>query len=283
MNNINLIRDLPFFSYGCFRPGEISFLGIKEFVSEVKPFSIPGDLVVRDGLTLYKESNDMIVDGYLISFDKSKQKEAYSFIDSLEPKKLFRWEKKCVNGLHFNILYGVKPNKGSDDIREANWKSMWEDPFFNAGIEVLREFNVEPFEWSLKPLFKLQMKYMLLWTILERFTFLRYSIGGGPSERNKKLSNNEYFKEGLGLFLKEERNIFNASDPDEKIILNKLDPKSSINYYYQVRCNITHRGKAVTRDHDIVEKSFSELFKITEYILTTTKSECESIRLKYIS
>jgi hypothetical protein len=280
--NINLYRDLPFFSYGCFRPGEISFLGIKDFVSDVRPFSIPGDLVLRDGLTLYKDSNEMKVNGYLISFDKSKQEEAYSFIDSLEPKKLFRWEMKCVDGLYFNILYGVKPNKGSDDIREANWNSMWEDPFFTAGIEVLREFKVEPFEWSLKPLFKLQMKYMLLWTILERFTFLRYSIGGGPSERNSKLSNNQYFKEALGLYLKKERIIFNASDPDEKITLTNSDPKSAIKYYYQVRCNITHRGKAVTRDHDIVDKSFSELFKITEYVLKKTKYECETIRTKYI-
>jgi len=272
---------LPFFSYGFFRPGEISYLGIKDFVSSAVAMSIKGDLVLRDGVTLYKDSKTQNVDGFLISFLPEFANDAYSFINSLEPAKLFKWSEKEFDGTLFNLLYGVKPDKGSDDIREADWQTVWEDPFFTSAIEVLSEMPNERFEWNLKPLFKLQMKYMLLWTILERFSFLRYSFGGGPSARNKLLAENIYFKEALSEFVNEERIVFSSEDPDNKTRLSMLNPKKSLDYYYQVRCNITHRGKAVTRDHDTVEKSFNELFEITKYILEKTKVECNTIREKY--
>jgi len=48
---------LPFFSYGFFRPGEISFLGIRDYVHTVKSKTIDGDLVLRDGITLFRDSD----------------------------------------------------------------------------------------------------------------------------------------------------------------------------------------------------------------------------------
>jgi hypothetical protein len=276
-----LNKSLPFFSYGFFRPGEISFLGIKDYVKNAKPFEIKGELVLRDGVTLFKDSVSQMVEGYLISFKPEFENEAYLFINSLEPKKLFKWRKNKFNDISFNILYGVKPDRGSENILEANWKTIWEDPFFTSALEVLNEFPNENFEWNLKPLFKLQMKYMLLWTILERFTFLRYSFGGGSSARNKLFAEDIYFKEALLLYVKNERSVYSTEDPDDKTTLNPLNPKKSLDYYYQVRCNITHRGKAVTRDHDMVMDSFNELFNITKYVLDKTKNECELIKKEY--
>jgi hypothetical protein len=272
---------LPFFSYGFFRPGEISFLGIKDFVSSAKAITIEGDLVLRDGVTLYKESKNQTVSGYLITFKPESANDAYSFINSLEPKKLFKWKEKETDDISFNILHGVKPDRGSDDIREANWKTIWDDPFFTSALEVLSEMPNEKFEWNLKPLFKLQMKYMLLWTILERFSFLRYSFGGGPSTRNRLLAENNYYKEALLEFVFSERTIYSSEDPDDKTKLSAQNPIKSLDYYYQVRCNITHRGKAVTRDHETVEKSYNELFEITKYILNKTKQECSLIKAEY--
>lgn len=275
-------RKLPFFTYGFFRPGEISFLGIKDFVKCVIPLNITGDLVLRDGITLFKDSSDQRVNGYLITFESVHTNEAYSFIDSLEPEKLFRWEEKStLEGERFNILIGIKPDRGSENIRETNWKTIWEDPFFTSAIELLEEIPNEAFDCNLKPLFKLQMKYMLLWTILERFSFLRYSLGGRPSANIGLLANDQYFKEALKIFAKKERYVYSSEDPGNKLTLNSDNPKKSVAYYYQVRCNITHRGKAVVRDHDTVKNSFDELFKITKYLLCKTKAECEKIKNKY--
>ena len=272
---------LPFFSYGFFRPGEISFLGIKDYVSFAESIKIEGDLVLRDGVTLFKDSKNRLVDGYLITFKPEFASEAYSFINSLEPKKLFKWKEKKINDNSFNILHGVKPDRGSDDIREANWSTIWNDPFFTSALEVLDELPNEKFEWNLKPLFKLQMKYMLLWTILERFSFFRYSLGGKPTDRNKLLAENKYLKEALLEYVSSERTVYSSEDPIDKITLSALNPKKSLEYYYQIRCNITHRGKAVTRDHDTVYNSFKELFNITKYILDKTKCECELIKNEY--
>ncbi len=274
-------NKLPFFSYGFFRPGEISFLGIKDYVINAKPFIIEGDLVLRDGVTLFKDSNNQMVDGYLITFKQEFENEAYSFINSLEPKKLFKWREKKFNNISFNILYGVKPDRGSDNIKEADWKTIWDDPFFTSALEVLEEIPNEKFEWNLKPLFKLQMKYMLLWTILERFTFLRYSLGGGSAARNRLFAEDEYFKEALLKYVTDERTVYSTEDPDDKTTLNAQNPKKSLDYYYQVRCNITHRGKAVTRDYEMVKDSFNELFNITKYVLGKTKNECELIKKEY--
>ena len=75
--------------------------------------------------------------------------------------------------------------------------------------------------------------------------------------------------------------LFSTEDPDDKTTLSAQNSKKSLDYYYQVRCNITHRGKAVIRDHDTVENSFNELFNITKYILDKTKYECQIIKNKY--
>lgn len=276
-------NQLPFFTYGIFRPGEISFLGIKDFVSTAEPMTIKGDLVLRDGLTLFKDSKHQTVDGFLIKFKSEFESEAYSFIDSLEPKKLYRWRENKFNDISFKILYGVKPGRGSDDIREADWQTIWDDPFFTHAMDVLSEIPTEEFDWELKSLFKLQMKYMLLWTILERFSFLRYSLGGGPSARNKLLAEDIYFKEALKEYVKSERTVFSSEDPDRKTILNAKNSKKSLEYYYQVRSNITHRGKGVIKDYDTIKSSFNELYDITKYILEKTKDECDKLKDKYRS
>lgn len=276
-------NQLPFFTYGIFRPGEISFLGIKDFVSTAEPMTIKGDLVLRDGLTLFKDSKHQTVDGFLIKFKSEFESKAYSFIDSLEPKKLYRWRENKFNDISFKILYGVKPGRGSDDIREADWQTIWDDPFFTHAMDVLSEIPTEEFDWEFKSLFKLQMKYMLLWTILERFSFLRYSLGGGPSARNKLLAEDIYFKEALKEYVKSERTVFSSEDPDRKTILNAKNSKKSLEYYYQVRSNITHRGKGVIKDYDTIKSSFNELYDITKYILEKTKDECDKLKDKYRS
>lgn len=52
--NIEPNYDLPFFAYGVFRPGEISFLGIKDYVEEVECATIAGTLMLWDGVLLYE-------------------------------------------------------------------------------------------------------------------------------------------------------------------------------------------------------------------------------------
>ena len=50
--------------------------------------------------------------------------------------------------------------------------------------------------------------------------------------------------------------------PTEKETLDSSDPKKSLNYYYQVRSNLTHRGKSAHNDFKIIKSSLDELYRI---------------------
>lgn len=279
--------QLPFFAYGFFRPGEISFLGIKDFVSDAKPFTVQGEIKYRDGLNLFVNNDSNMVDGYLINFHTDLGADAYRFINAMEPSKLFYWKVDEFNGVEYNVLYGRKPDKGTETSAEFEFDSVWDDPFFTVALVTLDEFKIEAGndrESRDKSMFKLQMKYMLLWTIIERFNFLRYSLGGTSNDGIKKLAENLYFQEGLSspkLNVSIKRPLFRSDDPNERIDFSVNDSKKAIQYYYQVRCNVTHRGKGLVQDLDLLKNCYSELHNIINYVLEQTKIECEQIKQQY--
>ena len=59
-----------FFAYGIFRPGEIPFLGIDKYVSQITKITIKGKLLVRDGIILIINGNDNI-EGISSSFSSA--------------------------------------------------------------------------------------------------------------------------------------------------------------------------------------------------------------------
>ena len=64
---------LPFFSYGIFRPGEIPFNGIKNFIDKVEKLTIKGHIQIRDGVYLFSEKFESNVKGILIGSDFDKK------------------------------------------------------------------------------------------------------------------------------------------------------------------------------------------------------------------
>ena len=54
---LRLRSDLPFFSYGLFRPGQLGFLRLKPFVSAIRPETIGARLWIRDGLPIAEKDN----------------------------------------------------------------------------------------------------------------------------------------------------------------------------------------------------------------------------------
>jgi len=61
--------------------------------------------------------------------------------------------------------------------------------------------------------------------------------------------------------------------PEEALRLDPTDPTESIKYYYQVRCNLSHRGKAAYNDGETVRKSLRELQCIFKDILSSTGAD----------
>ena len=121
---------------------------------------------------------------------------------------------------------------------------------------------------------------MFLWTIIERFTFLRYSLGANATKRVYLLEKNEYFISGLKKYVSNERKIFNTQDLEHEVL--ELDnPKNAIKFYYQVRNNLTHRGKGISKDYYVINECYNELFNIIQFVIKNTLDECKKNKEKY--
>ena len=111
------------------------------------------------------------------------------------------------------------------------------------------------------------MAYLLLWTSIERYLSLRYSLGLGVMKRVNRLAEEPAFQQGLRQHVTRKRTIQRADRPGERETLDPGVPKKALLYYYQVRSNITHRGKGVTRDFELLRKSTDELLSIFREVL----------------
>jgi hypothetical protein len=267
--------SLPFFSYGLFRPGQIGFRDIEPFVARHEEHcEISGTLRERDGLPVLHDE-DGSVQGAVLWFQQGKEIEAYGVIAGVESAKLYKWEhrvaKKLTRTHKVNVLLSVKPKRGSHETDTCLWDGSTEPLFHDALVvveETLRQSSTTGrHPDDTKPLFRLQMAYMLLWSAIERFTSFKYGISLGPEERNKRFAGNPTLAKALKSFVKEGREVYRSDDPEQKKCLNQDNPLAAIKYYYQVRCNAVHRGKASYYDYDILLKSTNELLAVFRAVL----------------
>lgn len=57
---------LPFFAYGLFKPGQLSYFRIRDFIENMEEGIIVGKLIERDGIPLLVEDNYANVKGNII-------------------------------------------------------------------------------------------------------------------------------------------------------------------------------------------------------------------------
>ena len=265
-----------FFAYGIFKPGQLAYRQIEEFVLEADgTATVEGTLRERDGLPILKAGGDGQVRGALLTFRPDAERDAYAIINDLEPECQYRWEKVQVFTAAGHgkaaALVGRKPDKGSIPLETDEWDGS-NDPLFTSALDVIAEVLEanRTFAWDLKPLFRLEMAYLLLWSALERFASFSYHLGSEPWQKVKQLATEPAFAETLRREVRESRRLYRADRAGHDVTLSPTDPAKSVEYYYQVRSNITHRGKGVVRDHEILWNSLSELLAIFRGILDAT-------------
>jgi hypothetical protein len=61
--------------------------------------------------------------------------------------------------------------------------------------------------------------------------------------------------------------VADSRDPKDPVPLDPANPTSAALYYYQVRNNLSHRGKGAWADGEIVRNSLRELKKIFDAVL----------------
>jgi hypothetical protein len=260
--------DRPFFAYGLFRPGQLAFFQLRELVSNVaEPARVAGSLLLRDGLPIIDAAGPGYIKGALLTFLPGRAAEAYDRISAMEPDKHYRWHEAPVDGRSANVLVGRSPRNGSVACEDAEWNG-WDDPLFTAALDVVQEtLESSDFDWNLKPLFRLQMAYLLLWSSIERYVSLRYHLGDKVTEKIGKLAHEAAFADSVRQHVKGKREVYRADRPGEREVLDPKSPDRAVRYYYQVRSNITHRGKGVVRDYELLKKSLAELLPIFREVL----------------
>jgi hypothetical protein len=266
-----------FFAYGIFRPGQLGFFQLKPYVKAItESAQIRGSLLLRDGLPIIDPNGQGVVKGALLQFGSVEDAEAaYQRIAALEPEKQYRWDEAVIDGVSTNVLFGRTPNRGSVLCEEQEWNG-WNDPLFTAALDVVAEtFESQArFEWDLKPSFRLQMAYLLLWSAVERYVSLRYHFRDKVVAKVNQLALEPSFALALKELAIEPRKLYRADDPSKSAcVLDLEDPEKSVSYYYQVRSNITHRGKGAWNDHEIVLKSGTELLAIFRCVLRAAQMD----------
>ena len=275
---------LPFFAYGVFRRGEIAYLRVKEYVDRLDADArCKGRIVIRDGLPLLDPAGTEIVTGDLLFFEPKTAGRAYHRIVQLEPDRQYEWATLDVQtsegSVTANGLLGLRLENGCSSS-DCPFKGS-ADPLFKEAFalvdDALQQYSERQSPTEPNPDFKnllgLQMAYMLLWTSIERYTTLRYGLGEDVMAKIRQLATDEFFKSKLREVVSRRDKLFPTNDPSSPKKLNRDNVKGSLDYYYQVRCNITHRGKAAFDDFDRLRYSLSELKDIFQATLANAFQE----------
>jgi hypothetical protein len=269
---------LPFFAYGLFRPGQLAYFQLRELVDTVThPAEIKGRLLLRDGLPIIDPEDRGLTRGALLTLP-GREGEAYDQISKMEPDNHYRWGKGQVNRKFANVLFGKHPKKGSARCDEGEWNG-WSDPLFTEALEVVEETLKNPGpDGQIKRLFRLQMAYLLLWSSIERYVSLRYHLGGEVIKKIEQLADEPAFAESLLLRIQvtEPTKVHRADRPDDKEVLDPSNPKNSLLYFYQLQCNLTHRGKASFDDYAKIGNGLAQLLPIFRDVLKAAESDAKA-------
>lgn len=316
---MHLPKDIykPFFSYGIFRPGEIAFQIISDYVdlNRIEKRTIKGQLKLRDGILIYDQKGTESIHGYLLCFREGMEKHAYERIVGLEPDKYYTWnESLSIFRNEFNILFGKSTNKGVDEEKGLNdpavwdklFESIWDDPFIINGLNLLEQYSKMDFwvpslyndlvwheEANFNDYLKYQMFYIFLCSILERMMFLNGGFGATPGKQLELFSADKTLGRVISSLVEVDgftqfkkpflREIYPTNDPkksvkwiyeDSKII----DPSVALEFYYQLRSNITHRGKSGIEKFSALREAFGELRYILRKFWTEKKSESQLVK-----
>ncbi len=218
----------------------------------------------------------------MIGFRSGQEEAAYAAIVELEPRNVYRWEPRDAIAsegvpVEANVLVGRSISHGAHRP-DGPWQSR-RDPVFDEAMALAEPGAIRgrlpsggPPE--LRGFFIAQMQYLLLWTAIERFAALRWGFEGGPSKQIKRFAKNDASLARALLTIvppeREEHVVYRADDPAKSERLVRSDPVKAIGYYYQVRPNVSHRGKSAHQEVILVETCLRELWRVFSRVLDET-------------
>ena len=292
--------DLPFFTYGFFKPNQISYSRIKDFIykRKTKEMFVKGYIRHANGmpiLFLNRKSNYDVL-GNIYYFKEADKKKAYERIGYGKHMNIYRWKEIEVNDITANALVSSTPRK----IRRSNLMEQNLNYIIHEDDEKYR--NLHNYDWRLDPLYyetlsyigslihdtveydfnehskliKTQMLYMSLWTVLDRFLTFKY--GCTKKENVKSLAKEEFFKDILNDVLNREykayyyTTVFSAQDL-KYYEFDKDDPEKVALYYYALRNNVVHSGKMNVSDNEMLFGALTDLMDVFYGVLKAVSTD----------
>lgn len=286
-------QNLPFFAYGIFKPDEIAWARIENFVISFKSSElVDWHLLERNGLPIATRGINRKLEGYLVDFQDGRI--PYSMIGEFEPSGEYKWVNVVTeDGCHCNLLAGVKPHLGSGEESIIQWSSS-HDPLFYFGMifvgNVIRSngpklsengpWGNSASDWN--SFFELQGAYLTLWSIFERYAAFRYGAEYQPqseSGASKRAPSNAKIHETArsqnfltainAAKIDLDFAVYSVRENRKKSVLLEgvLDPKKAVDAWYQVRNNLAHRGKAAWKENRLLITAAVDLHNTLFYFL----------------
>lgn len=274
--------SLPIFVYGTLMEGQPGFHQLEKFAPRVSTAQVPGLLYLRDGLPLLDLGNGGPVTGQLLAFPEETQEEALGIICQFEPPEHYEWRQvETLNGVRANALQGRYLNRGGTESAPGSCWSLDMDPVFSDALEVVRStanvhageaFPNSPEKVDWNRAFHIQMAYLLLWSVLERFSALAIGPAVNPNKRISELGRLEAVLDAVKSLDSPVRKVFDSRKPNVKpyVLDVREKPEKAMGYYYAVRSNLSHRGKGAWRDAETVRLSLNELLTVMTAVLMNT-------------
>ena len=281
---------LPFFAYGIFRSNEIAWPRIKDYVESFTNSKVDDWVIrLRNGLPILVAQSGGDVDGDCVRF--SDPQTAYDIIGSSEPSGEYKWETIVGQSeAKFNALVAVKPGRGFSEEPIASWTSA-QDPSFVHGMAAVfsvvtaeRESLLVNKPWQDFPedwdaFFRLQGAFLVLWSIVERLAAFRfgaeydskkttakiYALAEIPEFQNAIVDADIKSQVVYSVRENKPKRTRKDQDPEDQT----ADPATALKAWYQIRSNITHRGKSAKSDNAIVLTSTIDLYNVTYLYLKT--------------
>ena len=261
--------DLPLFVYGLLKPGELAYRHVVGAVESVDAHVRDHHLVVRDGLPLLVPApgSGPVRGALLRSLGPA---DMYANVGDFEPRKHYRWAEVSIlpdedvgAAISANTLLGRSPAKGTERLAHDEWSSRL-DPALSDGLRVVSEMLASSLESPIRAMdpqspelwnrfFRLSATYLLLWSIIERATALMLGPGLEPTQRVKRLDALPEFRAAAqAAGVRPSRKVFDSRDPSDSFAI-KDDWSGAAQYWYAVRSNLSHRGKAAFRDGELLQ------------------------------
>lgn len=179
--------------------------------------------------------------------------QIYESVREFEPRAQYSWDCTTTwSGTPVNVLIGRNPNRGSSRTDKTTFRSR-DDLVLTEGVRaVARTLGASRLCDPENPstFFQVQMAYMLLWSVVERFSALRYGPFREPDDKIRRLGKSHEWAKALhdADLLSEGSSVVDSRNPRDVYRLDRRKPLRSLQYFYQFRCNLVHRGKGMISD-----------------------------------